>query len=88
MDIQVLVSAKLIHSHDTEANWNANKPDFVPEQGEFIVYDKDETHPFERYKIGDGSTSLKNLPFANTITDDYKAEIKAYIDETILGGEW
>ena len=46
---------------DTEANWIANP--IVPLAGELIVYTVDTNHPAARLKIGDGQTSVTNLPF-------------------------
>ena len=53
---------RIIHKHDIEANWN-KAVNFVPKQGEIIVYDIDTTYPYERFKIGDGQTLAINLPF-------------------------
>lgn len=44
---------RIIHKHDIETNWN-KAVNFVPKQGEIIVYDIDATYPYERFKIGDG----------------------------------
>jgi hypothetical protein len=46
----------------TEAEW-ARLPDFVPLQGEVIVFSQDKQYKYPRLKIGDGSTPLRNLPF-------------------------
>ena len=56
------LSARVIHMHDIDENWN-KLPTFIPKQGEVIVYDPDETHTYPRFKIGDGKTTLVNLPF-------------------------
>lgn len=58
-----ILSARIIHLHDTEANWS-KYPDFIPKKGETIIYDKDVTYPYQRIKVGDGETSLQNLPFS------------------------
>jgi len=55
---------------DTEANWNKAGPKegssgFIPLLGELIVYTEDDTHPFSRLKIGDGSSDVVSLPFIN-----------------------
>ena len=55
------VKARIIHKHDTEVNWNKAEG-FIPNKGEIIVYDIDETHSYERFKIGDGVTLVNNLP--------------------------
>lgn len=56
------IAARLVLKHDTENNWN-NATTFVPKQGEVIVYDIDDIYYYERIKIGDGKTSVVNLPF-------------------------
>ena len=56
------LNLRLIHTHDTEAHWNSLE-DFIPKAGEVIVYDTDELFSYERFKLGDGVTKLKDLPF-------------------------
>ena len=60
------IKARIIHKHDTEANWNL-ATNFTPKQGEIIVYDVDATHAYERFKIGDGVTNVTSLPFVTSI---------------------
>lgn len=62
MEIKKNINSRIINKHDIEANWN-NNPDFIPSQGEIILYDIDENYGFERFKIGDGITNVINLPF-------------------------
>ena len=62
MAIKKFIDSRIINKHDIEANWNSN-PDFIPSQGEIILYDIDENYDFERFKIGDGITNVINLPF-------------------------
>lgn len=57
------LNARIVHKHDTEANWN-KATNFIPKQGEIIVYDIDDNHSYERFKIGDGATNVNSLPFA------------------------
>lgn len=57
-------NARIVHKHDVEANW-IKAVNFVPKQGEIIVYDIDSTHTYERFKIGDGKTLVSALPFSN-----------------------
>ena len=59
-----LSNIRIINKHDTEANW-LKATGFIPKQGELIVYDKDSTYSYERFKIGDGSTVVSSLPFAD-----------------------
>lgn len=63
------LKTRIVHKHDTAANW-AKATGFVPRQGELIVYDKDSTYSYERFKIGDGVTNVNSLPFA----DDQKLD--------------
>lgn len=58
------VKARVIHKHATAAVWDT-KTSFIPLQGELIVYDKDSTYNYERFKVGDGATTVVNLPFAH-----------------------
>lgn len=60
------INARIIHKHDTEANWNL-ATNFTPKQGEIIVYDVDDTYTYERFKIGDGVTNVTSLPFITSI---------------------
>lgn len=59
------IVGRAIQKHDVEANW-LKADNFKPMQGEIIIYDKDETHNYERIKIGDGVSNVNDLPF----TDD------------------
>lgn len=54
--------ARIINIHDVEYNWNRAET-FVPRAGEIVVYDVDQTHQYPRFKIGDGQTSIVDLPF-------------------------
>lgn len=55
-------NTRLVNKHDVEANW-LKAVNFVPMLGEIIVYDVDDTHNYERFKIGDGKTLVSDLPF-------------------------
>lgn len=70
------LKSRIVNKHDTEAKWKSAST-FVPKQGEIIIYDKDSTHTYERFKIGDGVTTIGNLPFADQvhIHDDYMANV-------------
>lgn len=56
------INSRIIHKHDTEANWN-KATSFIPKQGEIIIYDIDDNYTYERFKIGDGKTIARLLPF-------------------------
>ena len=61
---KTLSNIRIVNKHDTEANW-LKATGFIPKKGELIVYDKDSTYNYERFKIGDGSTVVSSLPFAD-----------------------
>lgn len=64
MSTDTIVKSRLINKHDIEANW-LKAVNFKPLAGELIVYDIDENYPYQRIKIGDGSTLIADLPFVN-----------------------
>ena len=70
-----VLNSRIIHKHDTEANW-LKATNFIPKQGELIVYDIDDDHNYERFKIGDGVTNVNNLIFVvETITPEQIAAV-------------
>ena len=74
------IKSRIVHKHDVELNWN-KATNFIPKQGEIIVYDIDSNHSYERIKIGDVATNVNNLPFViSTLTND---EIDAICGSTI-----
>lgn len=60
--MSTIITGRFVQKHDTAANW-AKVDTFIPKQGEFIIYDADETYAYERFKIGDGVTNVNDLPF-------------------------
>lgn len=60
------LNTRLVNKHDVEANW-LKAVNFIPLQGEIIVYDIDENYNYERFKIGDGATNISALPFVEDI---------------------
>lgn len=70
------LKARIVHKHDVEVNWLL-ATNFIPKQGEVIVYDIDNTHSYERFKIGDGEQNVNDLPFAN---DALRAELLEQIN--------
>lgn len=57
------IKTRLINKHAQAAVWEATQENFTPLEAEFIIYDKDNTHPRPRLKIGDGSQNVNELPF-------------------------
>lgn len=56
------MKARVSHLHKTEAEW-AKYKDWVPEAGEFVIYDPDDTVKYARIKVGDGKSKLYELDF-------------------------
>ena len=61
------VKTRIQLKSDTETNWD-KAIHFIPLKGEVIIYSPDDTHPFSRIKVGDGVTSVINLPFIDATT--------------------
>ena len=81
------LQTRLIHTHDIEANWN-KCVNFIPNKGELIVYDSDEEHNYQRFKIGDGVTTIINLPFTvdspmNETVNKVLSDVNTILDDRI-----
>jgi len=89
------IKSRSIQKHDIEANW-IKATNFIPKQGEIIVYDievdangnnltlpsgRTTPYTYERFKIGDGKTLVSSLPFVMESISD--AEIDAICGATI-----
>ena len=58
------LNLRIIHTHDIQARWDSEElKTFIPRAGEIIVYDIDDSHDYERFKIGDGVKTITELPF-------------------------
>lgn len=62
-----MINARVQLKMDTEANWQTHSS-FVPYAGELVLYSADTTHSYARMKVGDGSTTIANLPFIDAGT--------------------
>ena len=60
------INGRIINKHDLAENWN-KAVNFIPKQGEIIIYDIDDNYDYERIKIGDGESLVGVLPFINDI---------------------
>ena len=60
------IYGRIQQKHDIEENW-LKAINFIPRQGEIIIYDIDDTHNYERLKIGDGLLNVNQLLFVNDI---------------------
>ena len=59
-----IIQTRIVNKHATEEAWDAS--DFIPKQGEFIIYDIDDIYNYERLKIGDGVNYAYDLPFISS----------------------
>lgn len=57
------INMRIQQKHDIEANWLL-ATNFVPLDGELIVYDVDTEHSFVRFKVGNGVDNVSALPFS------------------------
>ena len=67
-DIYKNIKSRHKLKNGTEAEWNSTNI-FIPLKGEPIIYNPDETHLHYRYRIGDGVTDVKQLPFVGIIQE-------------------
>jgi hypothetical protein len=77
----ILVKARFSQKHDIEANWLLAS-DFIPLEGEIIVYDADENNPIARLKIGDGKTLINDLAFIDENTLKQLFDLKEDFEDT------
>lgn len=71
------ITSRIQQKHDVAANW-AKATNFIPKKGEIIIYEAEYNASGEetqavRFKIGDGSKTVNNLPFA---VIDYGSDIE------------
>lgn len=59
-----VLKTRILLKHDSEENW-LKATGFIPLAGEMIIYDADETHDYERIKIGNGIDNVNSLVFVN-----------------------
>lgn len=74
------LNTRIVQKHDTQENWE-KALNFIPKAGEIIIYDADANYSYVRIKIGDGATTVGNLPFATNDTNITEADI-----DEICGG--
>lgn len=78
--------SRVIPKHGSEAAWSLAK-NFIPKLSEIVVYDADKNHNYARFKIGDGTTSVIDLPFADEEIikkiEGLDTINKEYVDSTI-----
>ena len=97
------VSGKVLFKHETELIWDYSNDgagvNYIPEQGEKVIYDPDEQHPYPRVKYGDGEHIVKDLPFAvdayavafgyeQNLTEEEKEQARTNIGIDEIAGEY
>lgn len=64
------IRGKIIFKHQTAAEWdlsnNGAGAQYIPDIGEKVLYDPDETCKYTREKYGDGIHIVKDLPFSGS----------------------
>lgn len=69
MATEKTLKARQIQKNDTRANWD-KATNFIPKLGELVLYTDE-----NRIKIGDGSTTVVNLPY---LTEQSQVTIKTW----------
>lgn len=94
MNKKIFENARFCPKGDIEANWN-KAVGFIPLDKEIIIYKPDEKHKVARIKVGDGVTSVQDLPFVTDMDDLASKEwvteafetagisIKQYVDNAV-----
>ena len=72
------IQTRHIQKHGVENHWKKVK-NFVPKKGEIVIYDIDSNYSYERFKIGDGTTRVGDLPFA-TLPPNWSQSDETAID--------
>ena len=67
---------KSVPFHGTEVEWESNN--YIPKDGEIIIYDIDENYNYKRIKIGNGVDNVSSLPF----NEDAILDNVAFINES------
>ena len=72
------MKGSFISRHDVEENWD-KAINFKPSKSETILYEPDDKYNYTRRKIGDGESTVKQLPFepfGNTFIKNTKNELE------------
>lgn len=80
------VYSRMQQKHDVQANWE-KAVNFIPLEGEIIVYDPDENNLNSRIKIGDGKTKINDLLFVENIKIDTTLNISGQAADAKVVGE-
>lgn len=90
------INSRIQHKYDTEANWE-KATGFIPKAGELIIYSADNNYNYARVKIGNGVTTVNELPFITDSVDEHIDNTDIHITEnertywnskSNFGGSW
>ena len=78
----VTIKRRIINKHETQEDWE-KAVNFQPLQAEIIIYDSTDKNVPSRFKIGDGMTFLKDLPFADgrAVWEDFTEAPAPIVDD-------
>ena len=68
MTDEKIFKSRIQLKHDIEENW-LKATNFIPKEGEIIIYDVDADNPTPRFKIGNGEMLVNALPFVAAQAD-------------------
>lgn len=71
-------NCRVMNKSDIEANWKS-KSDFIPLNGEMIIFTQGEDYNHARIKIGDGVTEVNTLPFIDDALQSSLDELNANV---------
>ena len=80
------IKTRIIQKHAQAATWD-NAKNFVPLEGELIVFDKDSSTSYPRLKIGDGSKTINELPFITAGTAEKLVSVRKITLAGAIGGQ-
>ena len=79
------IKTRIVNKHARANVWEATD-NFIPLEGELIVFDKDDSIPYPRMKMGNGSDTVKDLPFISAgIADKLAKKIKISLNGDVKG---
>lgn len=62
------INARVLQKHDTAENFE-KATGFTPMLGELIIYDPDDSHSYERFKVGNNEDIVHELPFWDEVVE-------------------
>lgn len=80
------INGRFAQKIDSEVNWN-KATNFIPMAGEIIIYKKDSNYNYDRIKIGDGETTVINLPFVKELPQVSTVDVGKFL-RVSANGVW